>query len=305
MTVHWGAFRLMVLPLALFLFTGCTPSVMWQGKSPDHRHEAEVQAHGSQQWVELDGEEFGPYAGVAAHSVVFSPEGGHLAFPAVRDSSWFVVRDGQEGSRWDGIGQLVFSPDGSQLAYAATLGSDWYVVRDSTVSLPADSLLANSLKFSPQGDRLAYGAWTGGILRIMVDDLPGRPVLGVGAMFFDPAGNLFYVAHDRYGMVFVGNEIVLGRHAAIAWPTSSQEGGRWAYAASDGGPWFAVVNGQWDPPYPQVRGLVFEPGNGRFAYVAGDEREEILIVDGRAGRSWNQLGEPVFNSEGGHLGLQR
>lgn len=261
-----------------------------------------MRASGSGQWVELDGEKLGPYPGVAAHSVVFSPRGGHLAFPALRDSSWFVVRDGVEGPPWDGIGQLTFSPDGSQLAYAAARGDDWHVVHDSILSIPVDSLLSDSLKFSPEGDRLAFGAWTKGILRVVADDYSGRPVLGVGAMFFDQAGNLFYIAHDRSGMVFVGNEIVLGRHEAIAWPAVSPDGGRWAFAASDGGPWFAVVNGYADPPYPEVRNLIFEPGQGRFAYVAGDDKEEILIVDGRAGRSWRKVVEPVFNSEGGHLG---
>ncbi len=302
MTVNWRALRLLALSLATVLSTGCAPSVMWQGKSPDHRQDVEVRTHGSGQWVELDGERMGPYSGVASYSVVFSPKGGHLAFPALRDSSWFVVLDGREGPRWDGIGQLVFSPDGSQLAYAATRGDDWFVVRDSIISIPADSLLSDSLKFSPEGDRLAYGAWTDGILRVVVDDYPGRPLFGVGTMFFDQAGNLFYVAHDSYGMVFVGNEITLGSHTAIAWPTASQDGDRWAYAASDGGPWFTVVNGQMGPPYPHVHGLVFEPGNGRFAFVAGDDKEEILIVDGRAGRSWKKLVEPIFNSEGGHLG---
>lgn len=257
---------------------------------------------GSVQWVELDGEKTGPYEGVAAHAVVFSATGGHLAFPALRDSAWVVVRDGQEGPRWDGIGQLAFSPDGTRLAYAAIRDANWFVVCDSIISLPADSLLSDSLNFSPEGERLAYGAWSGGALRVVIDDKPGRSLLGVGSMFFDPVGNLFYVAHDRYGMVFVVNDIVLGRHTAIAWPAVDEKGDRWAYAASDGGPWFVVVNGQMGPPYPRVHGLVFEQENGRFAYVAGDEKEEIMIVDGRAGRSWKKLADPVFNSQGGHLG---
>ena len=74
----------------------------------------------------------GCYRSVGLEELKFSADSRHLAYPVERAGRWSVVKDGQRGSEWDGVGSLVLSPAGGRLAYAALDGAVWRVVVDGS-----------------------------------------------------------------------------------------------------------------------------------------------------------------------------
>jgi hypothetical protein len=59
---------------------------------------------------------------------VYSADGAHLGFQALRQGKWILVVDGKEGTEYAKVSSLVFSPDGKAFAYPACKETNWLVV---------------------------------------------------------------------------------------------------------------------------------------------------------------------------------
>ncbi len=60
---------------------------------------------------------------------------------AIAGNTWFVVVDGKEAKRYDGIGTLIFSPDSKRMAYVAGAGNKYFVVVDGKEGKQYDSIV--------------------------------------------------------------------------------------------------------------------------------------------------------------------
>lgn len=105
---------------------------------------------------------------------IFSPDSKHLAYRALRDAQWMVVRDGKEGPLFkenyedlyenngaDVIDDIIFSSDSQHLAYRARRNGQWHVFLDGKADKPYDWIADDDLHFSADSKRLAYHARRG------------------------------------------------------------------------------------------------------------------------------------------------
>ena len=75
----------------------------------------------SRQFVLVDGEAGPSFDLIGRGSLIFSPEGGRLAYVGGNADRLYVVVDGEAGRGYDGIAKrgVVFSSDGRRVAYLA------------------------------------------------------------------------------------------------------------------------------------------------------------------------------------------
>jgi len=164
-------------------------------------------AYAKHKIVEVDGAEGEEYDFPGVGKVIYSPDGMSMAYTAYNGSNGnFVVLDGMEGSSYNEVDDPIFSRDGRHLAYRAVRNGRDLVVRDNVPGRDYNNVWG--LVFSADG-RLAYAArdWPRNekdVHMIVLDDQEGRPYekngYGQGIIFgpiFSPDGrHMVYVAND-------------------------------------------------------------------------------------------------------------
>lgn len=93
------------------------------------------------------------YAGV--NELVFSPDGGRVAYSARKGDKSLIVLDGAEGQLFDDVLLPQFSPDNRHFAYLAKSGARWHIVVDGKVNTGTTDNY-NALKFSGDSSRIIY-----------------------------------------------------------------------------------------------------------------------------------------------------
>ena len=236
-----------VLPIFVLLATlgaGCSGTLVWQGKTFDRREWVQVLEDRQGQRVRVGAMEGQHYDGIGVDVLALSREGGHIAYPARRGSTWLVVHDGREIGPWSGVGELAFSPDGARLAFSAERDGGWYVVVDGKPGPRFEAIFAHSLTWSSDGLALAYAASLAGHAHAVLNQIPGPPLDGVGRLSF--AGS-----HSVY----------VGRIGTLS---------------------FLVLDGAAEPPAEWIGEIAFSPDRTHVAYVAGAGDEERIVIGGRA-----------------------
>ncbi len=258
--------------------SGCGPSLIWSGHTPDRRHAVEVIEDAGLRYVVVDGRRRAAYRGIAAWSIAFGG-GGHLAFAARVGGRWVVVRDGVPGEPWDGVGELVLSATG-RLAYAAQRAGGWHAVVDGRPGPRFDALLAGTLRFSADGRRVVYAAEARGRFQVVVDGEPGPAFDGVGQLQLSADGaRVAYAARLGRDAHAVIDGKVGPRWAAVQRLALSDAGGRVAYAALDRDGWRVVVDGEPGPRVDAVRHLAFRDDGRHVAWIARVGERDVLALD--------------------------
>jgi Tol biopolymer transport system component len=101
--------------------------------SPDGKRLAFVATRGNRSFAVVDGQENRAYPDVVI-GPIFSTDSSRVAYAAWKtDEKLVVVVDGRESNEYDDIGRdsIVFSPQGTHLAFTARSGSRWFVVVDN------------------------------------------------------------------------------------------------------------------------------------------------------------------------------
>ncbi|MBU0609105.1 MAG: hypothetical protein KKI08_14560 [Armatimonadetes bacterium] len=158
--------------------------------------------HDDKMWLNVDGQEWGPYDGTAKTSPVFSPDGRHVACH-VSIGPWdggahYVIADSAPQGPYSSVWELYYSPDSQHLAYVVRKDDKTSVVRDGAVVSTSDAGATNVV-FSPDSQRMAYhtvaGEWKGGKHAVVVDGVAGEEYDWVGGMCFSPdSKHMAYVA---------------------------------------------------------------------------------------------------------------
>lgn len=223
----------------------------------------------------------------------FSPDGGHLAYWAARntkklagtDQAWHMTFDGHAGAEYDAVGMPRFSADGKHLAYAVRNGSGFLLVVDGRPGPKYDFIDDLSPVLSPDGNRCAYSASDGNM--------------------------------SKQFMVVDGN--AERKFDDVAWrAVFSPDGKHVAYGAMTrrflrGTPWCVIEDGRPGPEYERLTNIedaeactpVFSGNSQRMAYAAKQGDNWFMVHDGKPGPKCDQLGypdgHPIFSADSKHL----
>ena len=292
-------------------------------------------------FVVLNGRPGRYYDDIKKDSIVFSPDGAHLAFAARRARAWHVVVDGAEGPAQSDISgpSITFSPDGSHIGYATKDHgrSKWTVVLDGGSYGPYDVLISKNFTFSPDGSAFAFGAGDQGhrgprfVVRLNTGPrTPGKePQRGPlydnimpGTITLSELGDRLAYAAIRDGKWFVvvdgagaEGQATEGQSGVREFGpfekvkegslTFSPGGNRLAFAAKKGIIWHVFVDGVPGKGYQRIaeETITFSPDGKRLAYAALKMNRLVRVLDGREGRRYDKLGTGslVFTKDSRHL----
>ena len=89
---------------------------------------------------------------------VFSPDGHHYGYLAIRGKKWVAVLDGQESPEYDGMasGSIAFNSDATRSAYVAAVGKQWQVILDGTPGPLLQNIFEGRVRISNDG---LHHAW--------------------------------------------------------------------------------------------------------------------------------------------------
>jgi hypothetical protein len=201
------------------------------------------------------------------HRPIFSSDGRHVAYVAMKDEKWRAVVDDRDGAEYDNdLESLTLSPDGRHSAYVVRTGEKWRVVRDGKEGVAYDHAI-NPLVFSANGKRVAYAANTGRKWRIVVDGAEG----------------------PEYG-------------EDIRDPIFSPDGKRVAFAGRRDGKWRVVADGRESPEYQDfVQPPAFSADGKHVGYAVEKDEKWRLVLDGQERALYDSMFPPVFSSDGKHV----
>ncbi len=312
---------------------GPTTETEWIRVSPDARRVAYAAGAGGKKYdattgkgklvAVIDGQEAGkPYdslGGTSLGEIIFSPDGKRLAYVASNSGKWFVVVDGKEGKKYDGlVSALSFSPDSRHVVYTASADGKSFAVVDGKEGKHYDVLGVAPI-FSPDSRRVAYAAQTGGKQFAVVDGKEGvhyEPFARIvasatedGGDYYDIGGFLFspdskrvthVVSTGPQSVVVVDGQDGEYHNGLVRSLVFSPNSKRMAYVAAteDKRNRFAVVDERQGKPYEGVRTPVFSPDSKRMAYAARAGGQWLMVVDGKEGKRYDNLGTPVFSPDG-------
>ncbi|MHC5080490.1 MAG: WD40 repeat domain-containing protein [Planctomycetota bacterium] len=292
-------------------------------------------------YVVVDGKAMGPYDGVVRDSVGFSPDGREVVFTGVREKKYFLVRGKKEGPLFDGLWALVFSPDGrrwahavhqgekeriivdgkpgkafdhvyepvfspdgKRIAYKARRGKKSFLILDGREGKVYDNFIAVPIRFSPDGKRVIHGAIEGEKHLIVLnkrewssDGLLTEPV-------FSPSGKRFACAVLKGGkaVVLVNGKEIRTHDDILSEFFFSPDGSRMAYLFREGEGRFLQVEEQRGESWFRIGGrIIFSPDGKRIACVAKRDNCWHAVVDGKAGKGYEDVGYPVFSPDGKHV----
>jgi Tol biopolymer transport system component len=298
-------------------------SLLFGGPAGGDQHLAYVAARDKKQFVVLEGIEGPPCDAIDPGSLVFSPDGNHLAYVGRRKQgaalAAVVVVDGvNESLFYEWATPPTFSADSMHFAYVAARGGTTFVVLDNREEPAHAGAVGTSLRLRPDGRRFAYVARADGG-RVVVDSAAAGAAperyewIFDGSLAFSPDGSrLAYVAkRDGACVVVVDGEPGPGYDGVAAGSIAfSPDCRRVAYVAERGDAArgavrrFVVVDGNPGAGFDRIRGAPrFSPNGRRVAYVAERLREDgaaqqFVVVDGAEGKAYACIrGEPVFSPD--------
>lgn len=264
--------------------------------SPDNRRFASSQFTDDGWVVNVDGEPNGPYESLLHGTPIFSRDGRHVAFAALKDGRWVIVSDIDSGDPPGALKadeqpyanlepyNLALSPDGRRIAFAASDDDGPFVVVDGQRGATYDEIIQDTVLFDPTGARITYRVRRGEQRALVVDSEPQRWVdkIGLNLDIFSADGKrIAYSAEidGRFHMIVDGvpgpgyDEMTFGMFAPY--------GDSFAYAGRRDNSWHVVVNDVEGPPYEQVTfgWQSFAADGSSFAYVGARQGRYYLVAD--------------------------
>jgi dipeptidyl aminopeptidase/acylaminoacyl peptidase len=275
--------------------------------SADGRRVAYSAGIGPRTTVIIDGEEGKPCKRVAPcvsiGAPVFSPDGRHIGYVERRHKMWTsgpqfrMARDDEEGHDYDYIGRPVFSPDSEHVAYLVREEKDRYLVIDAKETPAAKADEVSEPRFSPDGRRIAYAVRRGKQFVVVLDGQPGAEYDQVGLPRFHLDGRLTHAARRGKTAILVTEGAAPEEHSEysqIGDPVLAADGKHVAYWAYGGGKERVVLDGSAGKAYDELGWIGFGPDSRHLAFEARLGSQWRLVVDGVEGPEYGRVkGLPV------------
>jgi WD40-like Beta Propeller Repeat len=269
-------------------------------------------------------ERLGKYGGPPGLYPVYpklSANGQHIAWIVRRWRGWQVALDESRGPAFDEIGGIEnhhmdhgwdvcaeFGDDGGHVAYRGRQGRRWYVVVDGRVGAAYDEVRVESGRFfGDRGGGFAYAARNGATWHMVHNGQPGPDYDQVSWPALSPDGTrVAYVATVKgQGQLVVLDSRAIGQAEKIDEYslTFSPNGKRFAYATEKPQAAVAVDGAVWRLKHEVVfSDLLFSPDSKHIAYVDGSTTHDAdkcaVVVDGKPGRTYDEVGKPGFTLRG-------
>lgn len=238
--------------------------------SPDSRQVGYVVQAERGQTLYKNTTPLGTYPLVIFESIRFSPNSAWLTALARDTDGMVVVMDNRKSDAFDDVGRPgpTFSRDSRHIAFAARDGDASYVLHNGRRGEPMDAIDVTSLSFSPDGSRFAYAGRVEAHAYLVLDGVRQPP-------------------HDA----------ILNNGYVVQW---SEDSRRYAYFARTGDRCFAILDGERQGlPFERtlVNGSAFSPDGTRFAYIAYDKGQFVMVHNGTRGTPFDRMAAPTFSPD--------
>jgi Tol biopolymer transport system component len=195
------------------------------------------------------------------------------------------VIDGVEGKWYDSIGPVVFSKNGGRMAYAAHEKNNSIIVLDGKEESKFPNLTLDNLAFSPDGSRFAFSASSfGGNAFVISDNKRGKQYHSVDGIVFNPdSKHLVYTANmantNKYCVVV--DEKETGSYDMVWPPVFGMNTDRMIYKIRNDDKYHVVIDGKIGKGYDfiWVGTPVFTPDGNHIIYVAREGDKIFLVLD--------------------------
>jgi hypothetical protein len=262
------------------------------------------------------------------HRCLLSPSGEHVAVVsneanASESGSAYMFLDGVKSPVYNVIdpNQVAFAAE--KLVYAAqTADHTWRLVVNDK-SGPVYGGVKNLLVNDDNSHYAFIGAAVGGAWGVGVDGVPGVPRGEIGNLYIASNGRVaystiarmagatligssgLYVDDQNLGPVQMPFAVVdsIGRGSALQpYVLFSPDGKRFAYTKQASGGFTVVVDGKAGQTYNGIGVFQFSPDSKHYAYV-GTRTEAFAVYDGQEmpGEDSNGVSNFVFSQTGGHF----
>jgi hypothetical protein len=151
-------------------------------------------------FVVNDGKEGKQYSGIVNGTLVFSPDGNHLAYIA-RSGGYFLIVDEKEKASFAISATIkpLYNPVTGKLLCVVRDKNKYFLVQDGKEGKRYHGISPTSIVFSDDGRHIAFTAMSGDKQFVVLDDTEGRkydvilPVFG-SKITFDSPGSIWYNA---------------------------------------------------------------------------------------------------------------
>ncbi len=249
---------------------------------------------------------------VSLMNAKWSRDSRRIAFRNLTKAGEKIAVDGVAGPQFESadLNNATFSEDGSRFVYLGTRGDKTHIVVDGKEG-PAVGDPETPI-FSPDGKRMAYQTRFDGKYAVVVDGVPQRAYSFVTGLRFGADGRLAYSARDweEWTIVVDGQEIArfpkrTDSSGSEAWPVPifSKDGKHLAWVAPEGEKPTVVVDGKAGKAYDGLgEELVLHPTDGHAAYIAKDMGKTFVVNGQDEGKPYNEIHSLTFSPDGSRFG---
>ncbi len=235
-------------------------------------------------FLELENESF----------VVFSRDGRHYCYVAMRRGQQVLVVDGREYGPFSGILHSALGPDGRRVVCIVKTPEGECFFEDGQTTGPYEECLWRGPLLSPDGQRAVYGIRQNGSARIVDDGVESRPYREILGWCFGPDNRrLACFAHDEKGSYLIVDGHERGPFESLNASTRpfSADGKRLMYAVKRGVQWIPVVDDQeraaFDHLWPTT--MVFSSDGRHYSYIGRRGTGMYLVIDGKEWGPYTQM----------------
>ena len=239
-------------------------------------------------------------------SLVFTPDGKHIAYVAKHGSGHVALVDGKTEKEYEVVAlPILFSPDGARHAYKATRGGAWTYVVDGKEGAWHPGIQDTSGDFSADGTHFAYlasktdGAKLEGGMSptvVVTDGVEGDPYFSIESESFEfgPVGAVpTFVATRGNPPKEKPFAVVAGQaghpYDEVGPVVFSSNGKAWGHFAAEGGSSFVVVNGTEGRHYSGIASPTFSADGTRWAHRAMKKNKWLVVVNGEDGAEYDEI----------------
>jgi hypothetical protein len=242
---------------------------------------------------------------------VFSPNGRHYGYKAFASDKWTAVIDGEEGQKYDEVYKIIFSQDGEHYAYMADKDGQRIVVVNGREEGPYQSTSGDPV-VSSGGQHVLYDIVKDGTNYVVVDgqvqeEIGYNSVVSPDGSRWAYSRGAAYVGDPCY-IILDGEVMDLGNDNSVRQKVFSPDGRHFAYVLAPGAGAYsdhvAVVDGVRGEayPFPGIGKITYSHDGERAAYSAkAKDAGFIMVLDGVKGITYDEVRDPLFSPEGGHL----
>jgi hypothetical protein len=161
-------------------------------------------------------------------------------------------------------------------------GAQAEIVEKALIRISEDARLREtSIAFSGDGRNASCVVTRAGNDYVLVGDETRGPFKEAHGLTFSPSGTLAWVTFDGERQSVHVEKEVYGGYEAVSAPVFDAQGKHFAFSASKPGASFMVLDGKKGPEFEEVGTPWFDPIAGKLAYVARKDGSWVLMCDQR------------------------